>query len=48
MSFYEKCAYFDVVDESGMEVMPGATYHTYEFCLSNHHCVMVETVTLNV
>ena len=48
MSHKEKCELFDVFDESGYEVAPGAVYHKYDFQLFSNHIVMRETVALNV
>ena len=48
MSHEEKCYECGVFDESGYEVVPGAVYHTYEFELSVHHLIMIETLALNV
>ena len=48
MTHGERCAYFDVFDDSGFDVMPGALYHTYAFDCSLHHVIMYETVAYNV
>ena len=49
MSHSELCEFFNVFDESGYEVMPGALYHTYEFTLIPYTAiVMVETLAYNV
>ena len=48
MSHEEKCEYFDVFDQSGYEVRPGAVYYTYVFDHTCHHVVMYERGALNV
>lgn len=48
MTHKEKCDYFDVFDEFGYEVMPGAVYYTYDFYHTTKHIVMFETKAMNV
>ena len=48
MSHQEKCDLFDVFDDSGYEVMPGAIYKTYEFEVSLNHVIMIERLAYNV
>lgn len=48
MSHKEKCEFFDVFDDSGYEVMPGAIYKTYEFEVSLNHVIMIERLAYNV
>ena len=48
MSHEERCEMFGVFDESGYEVAPGATYHTYQFELTSNHIIMIDTIALNV
>ena len=48
MTHKEKCEYFNVFDETGYAVLPGATYHTYDFHSTVNHIVMIETIALNV
>lgn len=48
MSFDERCDYIGVVDELGMEIMPGGKYRIYGFNVLCNHVVMEEIVTLNV
>ena len=48
MTFEEKCRYFNVVDQTGSFVMPGAKYYTYSFVVERKHVIMVETVAYNV
>jgi len=44
----ERCSCFNVFDESGYEVSPGASYHTYYFEISNGILVMHDVLSLNV
>lgn len=44
----ELCSLFNVFDESGYDVPPGATYHTYVFDFAGGFLIMTETVALNV
>lgn len=49
MTHDELCKLFNVFDESGYEVMPGALYHAYGFSIIPYEAVvMVETITYNV
>ncbi len=49
MKHEELCGLFNVFDESGYEVMPGALYHTYDFSIIPYEAVvMVETIAYNV
>lgn len=48
MSFRERCELFDVRDECGFCVAPGALYHSYEFDYTTHHIIMHETIAYNV
>ena len=49
MTHEELCGLFNVFDESGYEVMPGALYHTYDFSIIPYEAVvMVETIAYNV
>lgn len=49
MSFDELCELFDVFDESGYYVAPGALYHKYDFfILGTQFFAMVETAAYNV
>lgn len=48
MSYEEKCQYFNVFDQSGYYVRPGAEYYTYAFDYTTHHVVMYERCALNV
>lgn len=49
MSHDELCEYFNVFDDSGYFVMPGALYNTYDFqLLSNVAIAVVETAAYNV
>lgn len=48
MSHVEKCEYFDVCDDSGYYVAPGAIYHTYAFHIHSNHAVVREYVAYNV
>lgn len=48
MSHSERCSYFDVFDEWGYEVVPGASYHTYSFDISDGILVMSDRYALNV
>jgi hypothetical protein len=48
MSHEEKCELFDVFDESGYYVAPGAIYKTYSFSYTAHHIIMYEKIHMNV
>lgn len=48
MSHRERCEYFDVFDEGGYDVAPGARYYTYSFDYSCSHVIMYETLSMNV
>ena len=48
MSHKQKCRYFDVFDESGYDIMPGAKYYTYEFINTGKHIIMCETAAYNI
>lgn len=48
MSHEEKCEYFNVFDQTGYFVMPGAIYHTYAFSLYSTHIIVREYVAYNV
>ena len=48
MSHKEKCDLFDVFDELGCGVAPGAVYYTYDFYNTSKHVVMFETKAMNV
>ena len=48
MSHEERCEYFDVCDQSGYYVAPGALYHTYAFHIHSNHVVVREYVAYNV
>lgn len=48
MEYSERCSYFNVFDESGYEVMPGASYHTYDFSITGGILVMFDRIALNV
>lgn len=48
MSHEDRCNYFDVFDETGCHVLPGAVYHTYEFNITKNHIIVTETVAFNV
>jgi len=44
----ERCELFNVFDESGYEVMPGAIYHTYDFQVADGILVMFDRIAANV
>lgn len=48
MEHDDRCSYFDVFDQSGYEVAPGATYHTYNFEISDGILLMYDRIALNV
>ena len=48
MTHKERCEYFDVFDEGGYFIAPGARYHTYSFAYSTRHIIMYETISMNV
>jgi len=48
MSHDERCDYFNVFDQLGCEVIPGAAYHTYGFECANGILIMFDTLALNV
>jgi len=48
MTHEERCEYFNVFDQTGYDVMPGAIYKTYDFNLTSNHIIMRETVAYNV
>lgn len=48
MSHEDRCDYFDVFDETGCHILPGAVYHTYKFDITKNYVVVTETVALNV
>lgn len=48
MTFEEKCEYFNVFDQTGYFVAPGALYHTYEFHITRKHVTVTETIAYNV
>lgn len=48
MSHDERCALFNVFDESGTNVRPGAMYHTYVFDYSTLHVIMYEKIYYNI
>lgn len=48
MSHTGLCDFFNVFDEGGYDVMPGATYHTYDYQFTGDYLIMTETVALNV
>ena len=47
-SHRERCDFFDVFDERGYDVMPGALYHSYDFYIEGGFVVMVDTVAYNI
>ena len=48
MTHKERCDCFNVFDEFGYSVMPGAVYYTYDFFNTTKHVVMCETKAMNV
>lgn len=48
MTHDELCSFFNVIDESGCNIFPGAEYHIYHFELNAHFLVMYEVTALNV
>lgn len=48
MTYEEKCEYFNVFDQSGYDVRPGAVYYTYAFYHTAHHVVMYERCAINI
>ena len=48
MTHEEKCEYFDVCNQSGCYIAPGALYHTYSFHVHSNHVVIREYVAYNV
>ena len=49
MSHDELCEYFNVFDDDGYFVMPGALYHTYHFQLLSYIAIaVIETAAYNV
>lgn len=48
MTHEERCEYFNVFDQTGYDVMPGAMYKTYDFNLTGNHIIVCETVAYNV
>lgn len=48
MNHKEKCEYFNVFDESGYDVAPGAVYYTYDFYNNISFVTMYERKAFNV
>ena len=48
MNHSDKCDYFEVWDEYGCMVAPGAMYKTYEFHTTKNYITITETVSYNV
>ena len=48
MTFEEKCELFGVHEEPEYCVAPGVMYHRYDFCCTETHTIVTETVACNV
>ena len=48
MKWDELCDCFDVREEPGLSVAPGALYHRYDFHLEGNHIIVYETIAYNV